>query len=74
MIADLLARLARDAIVEFVPKEDAMVRRLLASRKDVFPDYTPAGFRGAFAARFERISEVPIDGTQRMLLHYRRLD
>lgn len=74
MIADLLARLARDSIVEFVPREDAMVRRLLASRKDVFPNYTFAGFRAAFAEHFELIKETPIESTQRTLFHYRRRD
>ena len=39
MIASLFAQLAPHAIVEFVPKEDAMVQRLLATRRDVFPDY-----------------------------------
>ncbi len=50
MIASLFARLAPQAVVEFVPKEDAMVQRLLASRRDVFPGYTVEGFREAFAA------------------------
>ena len=37
--------LAPAAIVEFVPKDDPMVRRLLAARRDVFPGYTLDGFR-----------------------------
>ena len=40
MLLELFARLAPWAVVEFVPKEDVMVRRLLATRQDVFPDYT----------------------------------
>jgi SAM-dependent methyltransferase len=73
-LADLLASLARDAIVEFVPKEDPMVGRLLAARRDVFPDYTIEGFRQAFVRRFELLSEVPIEGTLRTLFHFRRTD
>ena len=52
MFVDLLASIAPTAIVEFVPKEDPMVRRLLASRRDVFPDYTVDGFRAAARTRF----------------------
>jgi ribosomal protein L11 methylase PrmA len=73
MIATLLARIAPQAIVEFVPKEDAMAQRLLASREDVFPDYTIEGFRAAFlGAGFELVSETPIEGTMRTVSHFRR--
>jgi hypothetical protein len=74
MIADLLGGLAPDAIIEFVPKSDAMTARLLASRKDVFPDYTEAGFRSAFQSRFDVVSAAPLEGTERTLFHFRRRD
>ena len=35
-----------------------MVRHLLASRKDVFPDYDLEGFRAAAGARFEVVSRA----------------
>jgi len=72
MVAALFASLAPDVIVEFVPKQDAMVQRLLASRRDVFPDYTIEGFRDAFGGSFGLVSETPIEGTKRTLFHYRR--
>lgn len=74
MIASLFERLAPHAIVEFVPREDAMVQRLLASRRDVFSGYSIEGFRAAFAPRFEMVSERPIEGTARTLFHLRRRD
>jgi SAM-dependent methyltransferase len=67
MLADVLARLGPNLVVEWVPKQDAMVRRLLATRRDVFPTYTEAGFRAAFEARFEIAEAVPIEGTDRTL-------
>jgi len=72
MIGALFARLSPHAIVEFVPKDDAMVKRLLASREDVFPDYTIEGFRAAFAPDFETLSETAIEGSARTLFHFRR--
>lgn len=71
-IADLLVRLAPHLIVEFVPREDAMVKRLLAARRDVFSDYTLDGMRRAFARHFELVSERPVEGTTRTLLHFQR--
>ena len=72
MILGLFADLAPSAIVEFVPKEDPMVRHLLASRKDVFPDYDLEGFRAAAADRFEVVSEQPIQESPRVLFLLRR--
>ncbi len=72
MIATLFARLAPHAIVEFVPKEDAMVQRLLASRRDVFPTYDIDGFRAAFAPLFEIVREVALEGSPRTVFELRR--
>jgi SAM-dependent methyltransferase len=72
MIAALFARLAPHAIVEFVPKQDAMVQRLLASRRDVFPDYTVDGFRDAISEHFEIARETPITDSVRTLFQLRR--
>ena len=71
-ISGLFAKLAPEAIVEFVPKEDPMVQRLLAGRFDVFPDYTPDGFRAAFGRDFEILSEGQIQGSLRTIVHLRR--
>ena len=70
--ADVFARLGPNLIVEFVPREDAMVQRLLATREDVFTDYTEAGFRAAFDRRFEIQETAPIDGSRRTLFRMRR--
>ena len=72
MVLGLFADLARYAIVEFVPKEDSQVRRLLARRPDIFPDYAVAGFESAFAARFALLRREEIPGTERTLYLMRR--
>ena len=59
-IAELLRRARpRSSSIEFVPKEDPMVRRLLATREDVFPDYTEAGSarRSSAGSRSSRLSD-----------------
>ena len=72
LVLGLFADLAAWAVVEFVPKDDAMVRRLLASRRDVFPDYTVDGFRAAANERFEIVNEAPIQDSLRSLFLLRR--
>jgi hypothetical protein len=54
-------------IVEFVPKEDSQVQRMLALREDVFPSYTQAAFEEAFNRDFVILRATPIAGTLRTL-------
>jgi hypothetical protein len=66
-VADALAAAGRMLIIEFVPKEDSQVQRLLASRQDVFPGYHREGFEAAFGRRWVIREATPIAGTQRTL-------
>jgi len=66
-VAAFLRRLCRRLVLEFVPKEDSQVRRLLASRDDVFPGYTEEGLEAAFRDRFTLRRRVPIQGSVRTL-------
>lgn len=71
-IAELFARLAPAAIVEFVPKDDPMVNLLLGSRLDVFADYTADGFERAFATHFRIAARTPIPDSTRVLYRLER--
>jgi hypothetical protein len=72
MIGRLMARLSPHLIVEWIPKADPMVQRLLAVREDVFADYSVDGFRAAFSADFEIVEEAPIEDSGRVLFRMRR--
>lgn len=71
-LAALFARVARQLVIEFVPKDDSQVRRLLATRPDIFPDYTVEGFERAFAAQFRIERREPVTGSTRVLYGMRR--
>ena len=71
-VAAFLARAGRSLIIEFVPKSDSQVRRLLATREDVFPAYDRAGFEAAFAADFTIEATAPIPASERTLYLMRR--
>ncbi len=66
-VADYFARIGRRAIVEFVPKSDPMVQRMLASRADVFDSYTAEEFERAFSARFTIEQRAVISTSDRLL-------
>lgn len=66
-IASYLAQLGPRVIIEWVPKHDSQVQRLLASRKDIFSSYTEEGFRTAITEFFEIESRTEIDSSQRVI-------
>jgi hypothetical protein len=66
-VAKMLRRTARRLIVEFVPKSDSQVQRLLATREDIFPDYTQEGFEAAFAGDFNVLAREPVLDSDRVL-------
>jgi hypothetical protein len=66
-IAGYLRRLGRRLIIEFVPKSDTQVRRLLLSRPDIFPEYTKEGFEAAFSRHYNIESISKIDDSERWL-------
>lgn len=66
-VADFFSRICEHLVVEFVPKSDSQVQTMLASRKDIFEDYSQQGFETAFRSRFTIEESQPISGTDRVL-------
>jgi len=66
-LASFFARLCKDLIIEFVPKEDPKVQFLLSGREDVFHDYNEAEFTRSFEREFSIESRVAIPETCRTL-------
>ncbi len=66
-IANYFAKLSNYLLIEFVPKEDSQVVRLLSTRKDIFPHYNIEGFEKTFCTRFEIIEKESLEGSQRTL-------
>jgi len=71
-IAEYLSHLGRWVLIEWVPKEDVQVRRLLASRKDVFAHYDQPSFEAALSAFFEVCQVEPILDSGRTLYLLRK--
>jgi ribosomal protein L11 methylase PrmA len=64
-IADYLSSLGRHLIIEFVPKSDSQVSRLLLSRPDIFPEYTREGFEAAFQQHYQIRSIARVEDSER---------
>ena len=71
-IAEWISSLAPWLVIEFVPKEDSQVQRLLRSRPDIFPDYCPEKFEEAFSVYFQLIRKKKLLGSRRIMYLFRR--
>lgn len=65
--ARFFARAGRSLLIEFVPKSDSQVKRLLVTREDIFDGYTREGFEQAFGEVFSITRRIPLRGTARTL-------
>jgi hypothetical protein len=66
-LADFFAEAGKRLVIEFVPKSDSQVKKLLSSRADIFPNYTLEGFEAAFASRFKILEKVNLRESERTL-------
>lgn len=66
-IAAFFHELCTHLVIEFVPKADSQVQRLLATRQDVFPHYTQEHFEKEFSRYFTIRESVNIKDSRRTL-------
>ena len=69
-VVDWFLDFAPDGVIEFVPKQDPMVRQLLEMRTDMFPDYTEDHFRAIVTRRKVIVNEHKFDANGRLLIAY----
>jgi hypothetical protein len=66
-IADFFAEMGKWQVIEFVPKSDSQVKKMMAAREDIFPNYTREGFEAAFSEQFKIHESVTVRESQRQL-------
>ena len=69
---DWLIGFAPRGVIEFVPKSDPMVQRMLSQRKDIFEHYDTDTFRQVLAARARISQEQQVSPNGRSLFMYER--
>jgi ribosomal protein L11 methylase PrmA len=72
-LADFFAARGKWLVIEFVPKSDSQVKKLLATREDIFPNYTKAGFEEAFGKVFKIHKIESIHDSERHLYLMERM-
>ena len=71
-VARFFNELTQWLIIEFVPKQDKQVQRLLVTREDIFSDYNQQSFEEDFQNFFTIENKQQITGTERILYLMKR--
>lgn len=71
-IADFFSKICHWLIIEFVPKSDSQVQRLLSTREDIFPDYRESVFENEFQKFFVILNCVRIRDSERRVYFMER--
>lgn len=66
-IAEFLTKIGKNIIIEFVPKNDSQVQKLLASREDIFINYNQENFESVFQKYFNIIEKRQLKDSSRLL-------
>jgi hypothetical protein len=67
MLAAFFARNSHWLVIEFVPKNDSQAQKLLATRLDIFGNYTQENFETIFSEQFTIIDKKQVAGSERWL-------
>lgn len=65
--AQFFSQIADHLIIEFIPKTDSQVQRMLASREDIFPNYDQEHFEQEFSRFYTIKKRSEVEGSQRSL-------
>ncbi len=65
--AEFFADIGNWLIIEFVPKNDSQVQKLLTSRLDIFDHYDKESFESSYSEYFKIHECVPVNGSERFL-------
>jgi len=72
-VAEFLSELCQHLVIEFVPKTDSQVKKLLESRRDVFTGYNEENFEKEFSVFFTIIARERIRDSVRVLYLMKKL-
>jgi hypothetical protein len=71
-LADFFFDIGKWLVIEFIPKSDSQVQRLLASRLDIFETYNRQTFETVFSQRFDIQEALQVQDSERFIYLMRR--
>ena len=72
MISKFFSDITDNLIIEFIPKSDSQIQRMLSSREDIFNDYDMKNFEETMSQYFDKISMSELENSDRILYYFRK--
>ena len=73
-IAEFFSNICKNLVIEFIPKTDSQIVKLLRNRCDIFDEYNENNFEMEFKKFFTIIKKLQIADSQRVLYFMKKLD
>jgi len=73
-VSEFFEKICNHLIIEFIPKTDSQVKRLLLNREDIFPDYNQENFEKEFSNNFKIIEFFHTINNQFRVLHIKKFN
>lgn len=67
-LVTFFASITKHLVIEFIPKSDSQLQKLLATRVDIYSQYSLDNFIEAFSKHFSLIQKIKISESDRVLL------
>jgi len=73
-IVSFFKKNCKHLIIEFIPKNDSQIQRLLATREDIFKEYNKENFEKVFLTSFKIKECINIAESERTLYHMEKIN
>jgi ribosomal protein L11 methylase PrmA len=71
-VIDWLVSLAPTGLIEFVPKEDETIQKMIELKGDIFPNYTEKKFEEYLSSVSEIVSKTIVSNSKRTIFEYKK--
>lgn len=72
MISNFFKKICTFLVIEFIPKSDSQVQRLLSTREDIFEKYNQETFELEFKENFEILEKINVTDSERVIYMMKR--
>ena len=72
LISKYFVNLSEWLLIEFVPKNDIQVQRMLVTRQDIFSEYTQSNFESSFSVHYKIVHKEVIADSDRVIYFMKR--
>ena len=73
MAVEFIRKSCRHLIIEFIPKNDSQVQRLLSSGEDIFTDYNQENFENEFKKFFTIHESYKLIDSERIIYYMEKI-